>query len=120
MQILDMSAKSVRRSTNIVVFFTIFFIVSFAFRVDSKVSVSDFGVDILFGEAGELSVQNVCVLGFTNIGLEGRKPMSEEVFLEFLNCLERVIRVEKMVVVYKRCKFKNNRILLIVLWFSIC
>ena len=43
-------------SSNIVVFFTIFFIVSFAFRVDSKVSVSDFGVDILFGEAGELSV----------------------------------------------------------------
>jgi hypothetical protein len=81
--------------------------------MDREVAVSDFGVDILFREAGELSVKNVCVLGLANIGLEGRNLMSEEVLLKFFHRFKRVIGTKKMIVACKGCKFKHNRILLI-------
>ena len=69
------------------------------FSVYREVTVSDFCVDILFREAGELSVKNVCVLGLANIGLEGRNLMSEEVLLKFLNCFIIVMKV------CRKCKY---------------
>ena len=57
---------------NIVGLFVLFLVFGLVLCVNGKITVSDFGVDILFREAGELSVKNVCVLGLANIGLEGR------------------------------------------------
>ena len=105
---------------DIIFLFVLFLVFGLVFSVNGEITVSDFGVDILFGEAGELSVKNVCVLGLANIGLEGRKLMSEKALFEILHCFERVVEVGNAIVASKGCEFKHNRILLIDFVLIVC